>query len=224
MNDKLRVLLLVICACGGGGGTSSLDVNVEDPSAFCRAAAETGCTTMYECLTQAERDAKHLPATEAECERKLESSCEAAVDDCTDATHGYAAQAAGMCLDEMNAATCNDAGEPWLDASACANVCATTAGSFRIAWAFSPSWHSCSELGVSSVAVYSIDAANRTYVDVFDCYAASGMTDALPVGTYSVRIALYDASNKQLWSSAAIASKLDDDVVDLGTITIPVTQ
>ncbi|HEY5948741.1 MAG TPA: hypothetical protein VIV40_24790, partial [Kofleriaceae bacterium] len=112
MTKNLVPALFLLVACGGDGSPSSL-VDVEDPSAFCRAAAETGCTTMYDCLTPAERDAKHLPATEAECERKLESSCEAAIDNCADNTHAYAAAAAGKCIDEMTAATCNDAGEPW---------------------------------------------------------------------------------------------------------------
>ncbi|HEX5063630.1 MAG TPA: hypothetical protein VFV99_29835, partial [Kofleriaceae bacterium] len=194
MNNKLWILFL-LGACGGGDGAGGLAVDVENPSAFCRAVAETGCSTMYACLTDAERMAKHLPMTEAECERQLESGCEDAVDSCNDNTHGYASDAAGACINEMQAATCNDAGEPWLDAPSCSNICAVTKGSFEVQWAFSPSYHSCSELGVTTVSVYSIAAGGRTYVDTYDCYTGSGITDVLPVGTYSVHLELFNASN-----------------------------
>ncbi|HEY5947886.1 MAG TPA: hypothetical protein VIV40_20440, partial [Kofleriaceae bacterium] len=124
---------------------------------------------------------------------------------------------------EMNAATCNDAGEPWLDAPSCDTVCARTAGSFQIKWAFSPSYHSCSELGIEYVSVYSIGAANRTYVDTFDCYAASGITDVLPLGTYAVHLELFDASNRKIWAGVSTTGKLDGELVELA-FTIPVQQ
>jgi hypothetical protein len=222
MNKKLSMLVLV-AACGGGGGGSGA-VNVEDPSAFCRATAQIGCETMYACLTPQERDAKHLPATEAECQRDLESGCEDAVDNCSDSTHGYASAAAGDCLREMDAATCNDAGEPWLDAMSCANVCAPTAGSFKLRWAFNPPSYTCSQLNIQSVAVYSVASNGRNYVDLFDCFYGSGMTDVLPIGTYSVHVELFDPSNVKLWSGPAMAGKLDRELVDLGTVTIPVSM
>jgi hypothetical protein len=222
MNNKLW-LLIALMGCGGDG-SGSANVNVEDPSAFCRAVAETGCDTMYACLTPQERAAKNLPPTVAECERKLESGCENAVDACNDGEHGYASAAAGMCLDEMVAATCNDAGEPWLDAPSCAKICARTAGSFQIKWAFSPSWHSCSELAIQTVAVHSVGAGGKTYVDEYDCYAGSGITDALPIGTYSVHLELFNASHSKVWTGVAMPGQLDRELVDLGTVTIPVSS
>jgi hypothetical protein len=220
MNNKLWLAVL-LAACGGDG-SGSIGVDVEDPSSFCRATAQIGCETMYACLTPQEREAKNLPATEAECQRDVESRCESAIDYCSDSTHGYASEAAGQCLREMDVATCNDAGEPWLDAPACENICATTAGSFRVRWAFNPPSYTCSQLGIETVAVYSVGAAGKTYVDTFYCYELSGITDVLPVGTYSVHLELFDASNVKRWSGPAVAGKLDREVVELGTITIPV--
>jgi hypothetical protein len=223
MNKKLWLLVLV-AACGGGDGAGGLVVDAEDPSSFCRATARIGCEAMYSCLTPAEREAKHLPMTEAECQRDLESGCEDAVDNCADSTHGYASDAAGACLREMDAASCNDAGEPWLDAPSCSNICATTAGSFKLRWAFNPPTYYCSDLGVSTVAVYSVAAGGRNYVDTYACYAGSGITDVLPVGTYAVHIELFNASNQKVWASSATTGKLDRELVDLGTVTIPVGQ
>lgn len=223
MNKKYWLLVLV-AACGGdGSGGGGLSVDVEDPSAFCRATAKIGCESMYSCLTPQERDAKNLPATEAECQRDLESRCEDAIDYCSDSTHGYASEAAGACLREMDVATCNDAGEPWLDAPSCSNICAPTAGAFELRWAFNPPTYSCSSLDIQSVSVYSVAAmGGRNYVDTYDCYAGSGITDVLPVGTYSVHLELFNYSNQKIWSGPAMPAKLDRERVDLGTVTIPV--
>lgn len=224
MNQRVMSLfLLVASACGGGDGSATF-VDVEDPSAFCRATAEISCTTMYECLTPAEREAKKLPATVAECERMLESRCEDGVDACNTATTAYASSAARDCLDEMLAATCNDASEPWLDARSCQGVCATTAGVFALRWAFSPSYYSCADIGVTTVAVVSREKSGQTYVDRFDCYVGSGITDVLPLGTYSVFVELYNASQQNVWTSTAAVVTLDDDRLDLGTLTIPVSN
>jgi hypothetical protein len=223
MNNRfVSLFVFVTAACGGGDGSGGGTVDVEDPSAFCRAAAETGCETMYTCLTEDERKVHGLPPTVGECERAYESRCEDAVDTCNTTSTAYASDAAGTCLDEMAAATCNDAAEPWLDAPSCTRLCAVTAGSFEIGWTFDPPTYSCSQLGVTTVAVYSVGAGGKTWVDVFDCYIGSGITDALPVGMYSLRMELYNASNQRVWSSPSLAGKLDDDRVDLGTITIPV--
>jgi hypothetical protein len=221
MTKKLWMVMLAAC---GGDGSGSRSVDAEDPAAFCRATAQIGCETMYACLTPQEREAKNLPATEAECQRDLESGCENAVDNCSDATHGYASAAAGDCLREMDVATCNDAGEPWLDAPSCANVCAPTAGSFKLRWGFNPPSYTCSQLNIQTVAVYSVGTNGRNYVDAFDCFYGSGMTDVLPIGTYSVHLELFDPSNVKLWSGPAMAGKLDRELVDLGTVTIPVSM
>lgn len=223
MNNRFVSLLLFVVACGGGGGSgASSHVDVENPSAFCRAVAETGCETMYSCLTDAEREAKGLPMTIGECERELESRCEDSVDRCNTSTTAYGSRAAGACLDEMTAATCNDAGEPWLDAPSCDALCVTTAGAFELGWAFDPPTYTCSQLGITTVAMYSVGGGGTTWVDTFDCYAGSGITDVLPVGTYAVRIELYDVNNNKLWGSSSVTGKLDDDRVDLGTVIIPV--
>jgi hypothetical protein len=224
MNNRFVSLFVFLVACGGDGGGSTGLVDVEDPSSFCRAAAQVGCETMYGCLTDAERKAKGLPMTIAECEREIESGCEDAVDSCNSTTTGYASSAAGACLQEMDAATCNDAGEPWLDAPSCTKLCAVTAGAFSIKWAFDPPTWTCSQLGIESVAMYSVGAGGKTWVDTFDCYGGSGITDALPVGTYAVHIELFDASNQKRWVSSTMTGKLDDDLVALGTVIIPVAN
>jgi hypothetical protein len=122
----------------------------------------------------------------------------------------------------MDAATCNDAGEPWLDAPSCANICAPTAGSFKVRWAFNPPTYYCSDLGIQTVAVYSVASGGRNYVDTYDCYAGSGITDVLPVGTYAVHLELFSASNQKIWTGVAMTAKLDRELVDLGTVTVPV--
>lgn len=220
MKTQLWMLCLV-AACGGGDG--GLSVNAEDPSEFCRATAQISCETMYACLTPAEREAKDLPPTEAECQRTIESRCEDAIDDCSDGAHGYASEPAGQCLREMDAATCNDAGEPWLDAPSCAAVCAPTAGSFKLKWAFNPPTYTCDQLGVSAVALYSVGKDGRNYVDTYNCYAGSGITDVLPVGAYNVHLEVFDYNNQKLWAGVAAPVTLDDELVDLGTLTIPVS-
>ena len=223
MNNKLWFLILLV-GCGGDGG-SAATVDPADPSEFCRATAQIGCEAMYACLTPEERMAKNLPATVGECERKLESGCEDAVARCNDGSHGYASEAAGACLREMDAATCNDAAEPWLDAPSCANICAPTAGVFRLQWAFNPPSYTCSQLNVQTVAVYATAAnGGRNFVDVFDCFAGSGITEKLPIGTYSVHLELFSPSNQKVWTGIAMSAKLDREVVDLGTVTIPVAQ
>jgi hypothetical protein len=220
MNNKLWFLILLV-GCGGDG-SSTFAVNVEDPSEFCRAAAQLQCQSMYDCLTPDERKQLNLPATVGECERKFESSCESAVDSCSDSTHGYASESAGACLHEMEAATCNDAAELWLDAPSCTKLCAPTAGKFTLKWAFNPPTYTCSQINAQSVAVYSRAVDGQTYVDVYDCFYGSGMTDALPIGTYSVHLELFSPSNQKLWTSAPLSAKLDRELVDLGTVTIPV--
>jgi hypothetical protein len=222
MKSKLWFLILWV-GCGGDG-SSSIGVNVEDPMAFCRAVADMGCQAMYDCLTPDERAAKNLPATVGECERKLESGCEDAVESCNDGSHGYASAAADACLREMDAATCNDAAEPWLDAPSCTTICAPTAGRLHVKWGFNPPSYTCSALNVQTVAIYATGSDGRTYVDSFDCFALSGMTDTLPIGTYSVHLELFNYSNQKLWTSVAMNAKLDREVVDLGTVTIPVAQ
>jgi hypothetical protein len=91
-----------------------------------------------------------------------------------------------------------------------------------VRWAFNPPTYTCSQLGISSVAVYSVAAGGRNYVDVYDCYAGSGITDVLPVGSYAVHLELFNSSNDKLWTGVAMSAKLDQELVDLGTVTIPV--
>ena len=222
MNNKLWFLVALV-GCGGDGSTSTA-VNAEDPAEFCRATAQIGCESMYACLTPAELEAKNLPATEAECQRKLESGCEDVIDSCNDGAHGYAADVGGECLREMDASTCNDAAEPWLDAPSCAKICAPTAGKFAVKWAFNPPSYTCSQLNVQSVAMYSVGPDGRNYVDLFDCFYGSGMTETLPMGSYSVHLELFSPSNQKLWAGLAMNAKLDQERVELGTITIPVSQ
>src|SRR5688500_11327733 len=165
MNKRfVSLFVFVTAACGGGDGSRGGSVDVEDPSAFCRGAAGTWCETMYTCLTEDERKAKGLPPTAGECEREIESRCEDAVDTCNTSSTAYASDAAGACLDEMAGATCNDAAEPWLDAPSCSQLCAVTAGSFEIGGSLDPPTYTCSQLGVTTVAIYSVGAGGKTWV------------------------------------------------------------
>jgi hypothetical protein len=48
------------------------------------------------------------------------------------------------------------------------------------------------------------------------------VTDVVPVGDYSVHIELYDINNTKRWSSPTMTHTIDDDVVQVGTIVVPV--
>jgi hypothetical protein len=215
MTTKL-FLALALAAC-----VDSNTVDTTSTAEFCRAAATTGCTTMYTCLTDAERTMRKLPATEPECERKLKASCESALDMCPTSTHAYAPSTAQTCLDQMALATCSDAGQDWLDAKACADVCERTGGAFGISWRFEPAY-TCAQLMVASVRVVST-SGGQTFVDDFQCDASDGITAVVPVGDYAVHIELYDIHNAKVWSSAAANHSIDADVVDVGTVVVPVS-
>lgn len=214
---SISVVVLALAACADNPSTTVDTTNLAE---FCRAAATTGCTTMYACLTDAERTSRHLPKTEPECERKLKASCETSFEACPDQTHEYASDAAATCLDQMSAATCSDAGQAWLDAPACSDVCRRTAGAFRVAWQFEPAY-ACATLGIATVSVVTT-GGGHTHADQFRCADTSGVTAPLPLDKYTVYIELYDTQNVLRWSSTAKSRDIDADVVDLGTITIPV--
>lgn len=207
------------CADDDGGSLGS-KVDTTNVSAFCRATAQTGCSTMYACLTESERLAKKLPPTIPECERSLESKCEDIVDACDDGVYAYSPRVAADCLDEMQVATCSDAAEPWLDAPSCRSVCHRVVGALEVAWRFSPAYK-CSDLGIYYVDVVSF-GGDGTYTDRFDCTAMQGLTADMPYGTYAVRVELFDVSGTRKWASSPVSATLDDDLVDVGTITIPV--
>jgi len=212
---KQALLFLALAACGGAPS-----VDTSDPKAFCLATAQTGCSKMYACLTEDERMQRHLPATEPECERSLKAQCETDFTSCADATHVYAADAAATCLDQMSAATCDDAGQPWLDAAACSTVCERTGGAFEVEWEFAGGYL-CSDLNIASVTVVSV-GATQTYADQFRCDAMAGVTEVVPVGDYQVHIELFDAGGAKKWWSDPIAHGADADVVDLGLVLVPV--
>ncbi|MDQ3367588.1 MAG: hypothetical protein M3680_19375 [Myxococcota bacterium] len=217
----LSLLMSVACSSDGEGGSTDRG-DTADPRVFCRSAAIESCATMYSCLTEAERRARNLPATQAECQRSAESACEFEVERCTDRTHGYSSSAAATCLDQMADAQCNDAGEPWLDAPACDQVCARTAGAFYLAWDFE-SYYSCYDVRASTLSVIAIGAGQQ-FVTSFQCRDGRGITDYLPVGTYRVRVELHDAGGTRLWSTERPMGHIDADVVDLGTLVIPVSS
>lgn len=220
---SLLVFCLVVSACSDDD-SGSLAVDVANPSSFCRAAAVTACSTMYACLTDVELRDKELPATAAECERMFESNCESSVDRCEDGTHEYAASKAGACLDQMEVAQCNDAAEPYLDAPACREICRRTAGAFQLRWEFSPTYYSCSQLELAQASVVTTGADGTAYEDRFYCEDYGGITADLPLGTYSVRLELYGTSGNRVWTSSARSVTVDDAIVDLGTIVVPVAQ
>jgi len=215
MNTKL-FLAIGLAACAGNDAAG---VDTTSTAEFCGASAATGCTTMYMCLTDAERMQRHLPPTEPECERSLKASCETTLDACPSATHVYAPATAQTCLDQMSTATCSDAGQAWLDAKACNDVCERTGGSFGVSWRFDPAY-ACSDIQIAAVRVVS-SGGGQTFVDDFRCDALTGVTDVVPVGDYNVHIELYDANNVKKWSSPATMHTIDDDVVEVA-IVVPV--
>lgn len=218
----ISMILLAAPGCGGGDdGTPARDAS--DPMAFCRGAAGLQCARMYTCLTQAERDARELPPTQAECERAFESACERGLDSCIDDTHDYAPAAGATCLDEMSRATCNDAGEPFLDVAACRQACARTAGAFRLAWTFQP-FYGCEQLDIAWVTLIATDTTGHNHVTSFACSEWSGTTDVLPADDYQLRVELANASGQRVWSTERGARALDAAVVDLGELVIPVSS
>ncbi len=219
---SLFAICLVVSACSDDDGGGAVDVG--NPSSFCRAAAVTACSTMYACLTEAERADKRHPATVAECERQFESNCESSVERCEDGTHEYAASQASVCLDQMEVAQCNDAAEPYLDAPACREVCRRTAGSFQLRWAFSPTYYSCSQLQLAQASVVATAADGTAFEDRYYCDDYGGITANLPLGTYSVRLELYATNGSRVWTSTAWSATLDDAIVDLGTVVVPVAE
>lgn len=209
-----------ISGCADDGVPLGSSVDTTNVSAFCRASAQTECNTMYACLTAAEREDMDLPMTVAECERERESHCENLVESCDDNIYAYSPNNAASCLDEMQVAACNDAAEPWLDAPSCKEVCHRIVGALAVAWQFSPAY-SCYDLGVYYVDVVS-SGPKGTFKDRFDCTAGGGTTADMPFGAYDVHIELFDASGVRRWMSSAVSAALDDGIVDVGTITVPV--
>ena len=219
MNKTLLVSSLLLAACGNEPLSQTVDVT--SPSEFCRAAAGEQCAKMYSCLTDSEKRALDLPDTEDECARDFESWCEDGPADCSTG-FGFSGGAAAMCLDDMDRAVCNDAAEPWLDATTCENLCERNGGAFQVGWTFSGGYD-CYSTNVDAVVLVTEGVGGR-FEDRFSCNDYSGRSDALPFGEYNVHLELFDQYNRKIYSGIASKGRLDKAVVDLGTITIPVGQ
>jgi hypothetical protein len=98
------MMLAFTGACGGDDDGSTVD-----PAAACDRLAETTCAKLYECTTEAERDALSLPATEAACvsDRKDAYGCEeVTLENVCDGGEVYDSGAADECLDQLEALEC----------------------------------------------------------------------------------------------------------------------
>ena len=214
------ILVLFLWACGGDADPTEADT--EQPSGFCRAAAELQCASMYECLTDAERFELDLPATEDECRRVFESTCEDGIDSCVDDWHRYSGSVASDCLGEMAIAACNDAAEPFLDGPSCRGVCEIAAGAFVVRWRFEPTYYSCASVNATTVRVGTSNGSETVY-DLFDCDDHVGSTPAFPLGDYQVRVELLGAAMVPLWASAPMTAHLDDVQLALPEVIVPVS-
>ena len=214
--------LLVVVAAGCASDAAPLSTaDAHDAGSFCDRAAELQCHEAYTCLTADERKDLDLPMTQPECVRQIKASCERGFDQCDAGGRAFSPDAAGTCLDDMTAATCNDASQPFLGARSCEQVCAATSGAFAIEWQFSGGY-SCASLGIDTVALIT-DGDGPTNTDLFDCFASTGTTATLPFGAYHVHLELYE-NGALRWSSTPSAETLDQPTVDLGTITVPVAN
>jgi len=227
MNKKIgllsmSLLSMTVAACGGGSLGDRTDTS--DPSAFCRAAAEQACATMYACLSGEEMRALHLPDDEAACAREYESRCEDGIGDCDDDDHAFASADAAACLDEMEGAVCNDAAEPWLDAPSCqTNMCERVRGTFFVQWQLSD-YHQCEETSIGKVGLSIRDEAGIETEALFACDEYAGMTPPVRVTDYTVRFVVYDRTNRLVWASPEVEGTLDEPTVNLGYVEIPLNQ
>jgi hypothetical protein len=221
MNKQIAalVLSLVVGACGGSESLSET-VDTSSPADFCRAAAAEQCARMYSCLTDSEKRALDLPDSEEECARDFESACEDGAADCG-SSYSFAPAAAAMCLDQMEAAVCNDAAELWLDAPACTNLCERTSGVFEIGWSFTGNYI-CADVNAATVVVVTEGLAGKRFEDRFDCSDYHGVTRDIPHGEYTVHLELLDSYGRNVYTGFGTTGRLTGARVDLGTITIPV--
>ena len=102
MRSSLAGALLAVWMVGCGGGGLS-------PGEACEELAETTCARLFECFTDAEREAANLPPTEAACVTQLEQAggCdEVTEDNICEANQTYNADRAEDCLDQLAALDC----------------------------------------------------------------------------------------------------------------------
>lgn len=220
MNKTIAATLLTLLTACSTNDSSSQQTSSSDPRAFCRAAAEQTCRTMYRCLTDEEKRSLGLPDDETACAREYESACQDHVGDCDDDAHAFDQATAGACLDEMHSAACNDAAEPWLDAPSCdEQLCQRTAGAFRVTWDLNGYY--CEETNVHDVGLVVTGPGGHETTTKWACGEYSGVTDPLPLGAYTLRLEAYDGDGYGIWASDPVMGELDDAFVDMA-VSIPV--
>ena len=107
----------------------------------------------------------------------------------------------------------------------------TDAGHFHLSWQLTQAGSDigCGDVPTAySVQVTSTDASGPTVSAPFDCNAGSGFTDGVLDGTYTVTVALLDATGAQLGVSDPMTATITttamagNTITDLHTVTIPV--
>ena len=124
MNRLVVAFMVVVgAACGGD------DDSTADPAAACEQYADVLCAKLFECTTEAEREAiPNFPATEAACvsEQKEELGCaEQTLENVCDSNETYDPAAAAECLDQLDALECGNVrdGVDEDEIPACEEVC-----------------------------------------------------------------------------------------------------
>lgn len=108
----------------------------------------------------------------------------------------------------------------------------TDAGYFQWAWnligATSNNALTCAQAGATGGGVELVSTlANTTMAisDIWSCEDGSGLTAALPAGTYTVSAAALDSNDLSIGTAPALTNKqimAPNKITDLGTVTIPI--
>jgi hypothetical protein len=114
------IVLGGLVGCGGDDGLS--------PAAACSQAASAACQKLYQCLTEPERMAAGLPATEAACVTEFEADqgCAAMTEmNACDTGETYHSDQAQHCIHEFQALDCEAVRSGMIDENtpACQMVC-----------------------------------------------------------------------------------------------------
>ena len=120
MNRLFFVVALIGFGCGGDDTAS--------PREACEDASRVTCSKLYECLTESERMAAMLPATEAECVTSYNTMFDCAsqtAETACDAGETYHADKASQCVDQIDGLSCETVRTGDIDAAApaCNEVC-----------------------------------------------------------------------------------------------------
>ena len=124
-----RLLLVMIVAASGACGGDDDGGSAANPAVACEQAVEVICAKLFECYTEAEREAiPGFPANEGACisDGKDDAGCEEqTLDNVCDGGEVYDPGAASNCLDQLEAVECGQVRDGLDDgeAPACEDTC-----------------------------------------------------------------------------------------------------